>query len=95
MDLLSSEGAGGGSNAVVIVDIPAELDQEDLELYLTSQRLGGGDIDDIQLDALNGTALVKFTAADGMTSVISKIYVVYHIYVHRNYSRERVHRPHH
>jgi len=72
MDLPSTENEDGDRNAVVIADIPVELDQEDLELHLTNERLGGGDIDDIQLDALAGTARVKFADPEGM----SYVYVV-------------------
>jgi len=56
----------GSGRTVVIAEIPAEVDEEDLELYLANRRLGGGDIDNIQLDKTSRTALVKFVAAEGM-----------------------------
>ena len=65
---------GDRNRTVVVADIPAELDQEDLELYLANQRIGGGEIDDIQLDECSRTALVKFIAAEGMTTSIAQQY---------------------
>jgi len=55
-----------GDKSVLIADIPADVDQEDLELYLTNQRIGGGEITVIQLDVSNRTALVTFAASEGI-----------------------------
>ena len=64
MDSATKDGRDS-NRTVYITDVPADVDEEDLELYLTNKRLGGGEIDDLQLDASNRTALVKFAASEG------------------------------
>ena len=69
MDSPTKDDSSDRNRTVVIAEVPAEVDEEDLELYLANRRLGGGEIDDIQLDKTSRTALVKFVAAEGMASL--------------------------
>jgi len=54
------------NRTVLIEDIPADLDEEDLELYLSNQRMGGGEISANLLDESSRTALVTFASSEGV-----------------------------
>jgi len=64
---------GDRNKTVIIADILAEVDEEDLELYLTNKRTGGGDIEDIQLDASSRMASVKFVDSEGTLLIYTPI----------------------
>jgi len=65
---MDSDDNCGSNKTIVIVDIPSDLDQEDLELYLTNRRLGGGDVEDIRLDKFTRTAVVMFADSEGTST---------------------------
>ena len=57
------------NRTVLITDIPFKLDEEDLELYLTNARIGGGEIS--HLDVTNRTAWITFVASEGMIILLT------------------------
>ena len=59
------------NRTVLITDIPFKLDEEDLELYLTNPRIGGGEINTSYLDVTNRTAWITFVASEGMIILLT------------------------
>ena len=54
-------------NTVLIADIPEDIDDEDLAVFLESKRHGGGDVEgDVYIDRTTRTSLVTFVCSEGM-----------------------------